>query len=194
MMFEIDNTLVSLDLIEKKFLCNLGACRGNCCVEGDSGAPLNDDECKILEDIFETIKPRLTTEGVAAVEQQGKWIVDRDGDLVTPLVNNGPCAYAVMDGNIVKCAIEMAWQAGEVDFQKPISCHLYPVRISKVGDYDAVNYEQIELCRDAVLKGNQLGVPVYKFLKGPLVRKYGQDWYNQLCEIAEEWKNQDKEE
>ncbi len=193
-MFEIDNTLVSLDLIEKKFLCNLGACRGNCCVEGDSGAPLNDDECKILEDIFETIKPRLTTEGVAAVEQQGKWIVDRDGDLVTPLVNNGPCAYAVMDGNIVKCAIEMAWQAGEVDFQKPISCHLYPVRISKVGDYDAVNYEQIELCRDAVLKGNQLGVPVYKFLKGPLVRKYGQDWYNQLCEIAEEWKNQDKEE
>lgn len=194
MMFEIDNTLVSLDLIEKKFLCNLGACRGNCCVEGDSGAPLNDDECKILEDIFETIKPRLTTEGVAAVEQQGKWIVDRDGDLVTPLVNNGPCAYAVMDGNIVKCAIEMAWQTGEVDFQKPISCHLYPVRISKVGDYDAVNYEQIELCRDAVLKGNQLGVPVYKFLKGPLVRKYGQDWYNQLCEIAEEWKNQDKEE
>lgn len=194
MMFEIDNTLVSLDLIEKKFLCNLGACRGNCCVEGDSGAPLNDDECKILEDIFETIKPRLTPDGIAAVEQQGKWIVDRDGDLVTPLINNGPCAYAVMDGNIVKCAIEMAWQAGEVSFQKPISCHLYPVRISKVGDYDAVNYEQIELCRDAVLKGNQLGVPVYKFLKGPLVRKYGEDWYNQLCEIAEEWKNQDKDE
>lgn len=193
-MFEIDNTLVSLDLIEKKFLCNLGACRGNCCVEGDSGAPLNDDECKILEDIFETIKPRLTPDGIAAVEQQGKWIVDRDGDLVTPLINNGPCAYAVMDGNIVKCAIEMAWQAGEVSFQKPISCHLYPVRISKVGDYDAVNYEQIELCRDAVLKGNQLGVPVYKFLKGPLVRKYGEDWYNQLCEIAEEWKNQDKDE
>lgn len=193
-MFEIDNTLVSLDLIEKKFLCNLGACRGNCCVEGDSGAPLNDDECKILEDIFETIKPRLTPDGIAAVEQQGKWIVDRDGDLVTPLINNGPCAYAVMDGNIVKCAIEMAWQASEVGFQKPISCHLYPVRISKVGDYDAVNYEQIELCRDAVLKGNQLGVPVYKFLKGPLVRKYGEDWYNQLCEIAEEWKNQDKDE
>ena len=125
-MFEIDGKLVSLDVIEEKFFCNLTVCKGNCCVQGSSGAPLTDDETHILDRIFETIRPRLTPEGVAAVEAQGKWIVDRDGDKVTTLVDNGPCAYAVNDGKIVKCAIEMAWRDGEVDFQKPISCHLTP--------------------------------------------------------------------
>lgn len=189
-MFEIDGKLVSLDVIEEKFFCNLTVCKGNCCVQGSSGAPLTDDETQILERIFETVRPRLTAECVAAIEAQGKWIIDRDGDKVTTLVDNGPCAYAVNDGKIVKCAIEMAWRDGEVDFQKPISCHLYPIRIMRCGDYDALNYEHIPLCFEATEKGERLGVPVYRFLKEPLIRKYGEAFYDELCLVASEWKKQ----
>ena len=189
-MFEIDGKLVSLDVIEKRFICNLTACRGRCCVEGSSGAPLTDEETKILEGIFDKIKHRLTPEAIAAINEQGKWITDSDGDKVTPLVDKGPCAYAVTDGNLVKCAIEMAWKDGEVDFQKPVSCHLYPIRIKKYAGFDAVNYEEIPLCYEATEKGERLGVPVYKFLKEPLIRRYGTDWYEQLCLVADEWRKQ----
>lgn len=191
-MFEIDGKLVSLDVIEKRFFCNLTACKGCCCVSGDAGAPLTDEEAEILEDIFEIIKPRLTPEAVATVEKQGKWYFDVDGEKVTTLVDNGPCAYSVVDGGIVKCAIEMAWKDGEVDFQKPISCHLYPIRIKNNGDMDFVNYEMIPQCLEAREKGERLGVPVYKFLKEPLIRKYGEDWYNELCLVATEWQKQKK--
>lgn len=190
LMFEIDGKLVSLDVIEKNFFCNLTVCKGKCCVEGSSGAPLTDEETRILEDIFDTVKPRLTPEGIRAIEEQGKWIVDKDGDKVTTLVDNGPCAYCVEDGGIVKCAIEMAWQAGEVGFQKPISCHLYPIRITRCGEMDALNYEKIPLCFEATEKGERLGVPVYKFLRDPLIRKYGQAWYDELCLVASEWQKQ----
>jgi len=189
-MFDIDGKLVSRDVIEKRFVCNLTACRGNCCVEGSSGAPLTDEETEVLENIYEKIKHRLTPEGIAAIEEHGKWIVDSDGDKVTTLISSGPCAYAVTEGRMVKCAIEMAWKEGEVDFQKPISCHLYPIRIKSYAGFDAVNYEEIPLCYDATEKGERLGVPVYKFLKEPLTRKYGEQWYEQLCLVAEEWKKQ----
>lgn len=189
-MFEIDGKLVSLDVIEKKFFCNLTACKGCCCVSGDAGAPLTDEEAKIIEDIFDVIKPRLTPESVASVEKQGKWYVDADGDKVTTLVDNGPCAYSVVDGGITKCAIEMAWKDGEVDFQKPVSCHLYPIRIKSNGEMDFINYEMIPQCLEAREKGERLGVPVYKFLKDPLIRKYGEEWYNELCLVASEWQKQ----
>ena len=189
-MIEIDGKLVSLDVIEKRFACNLTACHGNCCVEGSSGAPLTNDETSILEKIFDTIKPRLTAEGISAIEKQGKWIVDSDGDKVTTLIDNGPCAYAITEGQMVKCAIEMAWKDGEVEFRKPISCHLYPVRIKKYAGFEAVNYESIPLCYDATEKGERLGVPVYIFLKEPLTRIYGEGWYNQLCLVANEWLKQ----
>ena len=189
-MFELDGILISLDVAERNFYCNLKACRGHCCVEGVSGAPLTDEETQILERIFDTIRPRLTPEGIAAIEKQGKWIVDNSGDKVTTLIDNGPCAYTVNDGGIVKCAIEMAWRDGEVDFQKPISCHLFPIRIEHYGDYDVLNYERIPLCFEATEKGERLGVPVYKFLKEPLIRKYGEDWYNNFSLMVSEWKKQ----
>lgn len=193
-MFDIDGKMVSLDVVEKKFVCNLCACKGHCCVQGASGAPLTNEETKILDNIYETIKPRLTPNGIAAIETQGKWIIDSDGDKVTPLIDNGPCAYTVTDGNMVKCAIEMAWKEGEIDFQKPISCHLYPIRITEYSSYDAVNYEEIPLCYDAIEKGERLGVPVYKFLKDPLTRKYGKEWYDNLCLLASEWEKQKNNE
>ena len=186
-MFEIDGKLISLDIVEKNFFCNLKVCRGHCCVQGSSGAPLTDEETQILDRIFETIRPRLTAEGVSAIEAQGKWIVDRDGDKVTTLVDNGPCAYAVDDGGIVKCAIEMAWRDGEVDFQKPISCHLYPIRLTKVGNMTGVEYHRWDICHSSRQLGKKLHLPLYKFLKEPLIRRFGQAWYDELCLTADEW-------
>ena len=183
-MLQIDKALISLDVFEKKFVCELGTCKGECCVEGDSGAPLEDDETKIIEDIYPIVEKYMTKVGIKAVKKQGKWIVDSDGDKVTPLVNNNECAYIYKDKNgIVFCAIEKAFLEKEIDFQKPVSCHLYPIRITKYKEFDAVNYEKNKLCIPARVQGERLGVPLYKFVKTPLVRKYGEEWYKQL-EIA----------
>lgn len=180
-MIAIDNTLVSEDLFEKKFVCDLNACKGACCVEGDSGAPLEQDEAQILEEIFEYIKPYMRPEGIAAVEEQGKYIVDVDGDLVTPLVKGKECAYVCFDeNNIAYCAIEKAYKDSKIKFQKPISCHLYPVRITNYKEYDAVNYHAWDICKPACKCGSKLNIPVYKFVKAALIRKYGEDWYKQL--------------
>lgn len=187
-MLQIDNTLISLDIIEKTFVCDLGACKGACCVEGDSGAPLEDAETQQLEKIFETVKKHMTPEGIAEAEKQGKWVIDADGDKVTPLVKNRECAYTYRDEKgIIFCAIEKAYLNGEIDFQKPLSCHLYPIRISKFTAYDAVNYERNKLCIPARIHGEKLGVPIYKFVKQPLIRKYGTDWYKQLEIAADEF-------
>ena len=188
-MLQIDKTLISLDIFEKKFVCDLGVCKGECCVEGDSGAPLDDEETKILEEIYPVVEKYMTKAGIKAVKKQGKWIIDSDGDKVTPLVNNKECAYIYKDNNgIVFCAIEKAFLEKEIDFQKPVSCHLYPIRITKYQDFDAVNYESNKLCIPARINGEKLGVPVYKFVKIPLIRKYGKEWYNQLEIAAEELK------
>ena len=183
-MLQIDNALISLDVLEKKFVCELGACKGECCVDGDSGAPLEDKETKIIEDIYQVIEKYMTPEGKKAVKKQGRWLIDSDGDKVTPLVNNLECAYTYKSNDgIVFCAIEKAFIEKEIDFQKPLSCHLYPIRITKYKDYDAVNYEKNKLCIPARVLGEKLGVPLYKFVKSPLIRKYGKEWYKQL-EIA----------
>lgn len=180
-MIAIDNTLVSEDLLEKKFVCDLNACKGACCVEGDSGAPLEKEEAKILDEIYEKIKPYLRPQGIEAIEEQGKYIIDVDGDLVTPLVKGKECAYVYFDEqNTACCAIEKAFKEGKIKFQKPISCHLYPVRISHYKNYDAVNYHAWNICKPACSCGSKLNIPVYKFVKTALIRKYGQDWYKQL--------------
>ncbi len=188
-MIEIDNTLVSDDILERKFVCDLNACKGECCVAGDSGAPLEKEEAEILAKIYPTIKPFMNAEGIAEIEKMGVSLIDSDGDLVTPLVDGVKhCAFVIFENSIAKCSIEKAFYAGKVDFKKPISCHLYPVRITKYKHFEAVNYEEWDVCKPACNCGEKLDVPVYKFLKEPLIRKFGNDWYANLELLAKEHK------
>jgi hypothetical protein len=179
-MLQIENTILSLDILEKKFLCDLDKCKGACCVLGDSGAPLKDDEAQLLQVIFPSLKPYLRNEGIEAIEKQGAYVIDSDGDMVTPLVNNKECAYAIFEKGIAKCGIEKAFLDSRIDFQKPVSCHLYPIRVTKYSSFEALNYHQWEICQPARKLGVKKELPVYVFLKQPLVREYGEDWYKQL--------------
>ena len=183
-MIQVDDKIISLDVFEKHFVCDLNACKGACCVEGDSGAPLLKGEEKILDDIYEKVKPYMRAEGITEIENQGVAVYDTDGDLTTPLVNNRECVFVIDEKGISKCSIEKAYYAGEVDFKKPISCHLFPIRIKEYRDFDAVNYEEIKICKPACKCGSELEVPVYAFLKEPLIRKYGEAWYNKLLKTV----------
>lgn len=182
-MIEIDNTLIADELLEKKFVCDLNACKGECCVAGDAGAPLEQEELKILKDILPKVLPYLTEEGKKAISEKGIYEIDEDGDYVTPLISTGtkPCAFIVYDEKkIAKCGIEQAYLDGKIDFKKPISCHLYPVRLSQNNMYTLVNYNHWSVCKDACTLGNKLDVKVYKFLKEPLTRKFGAEWFKKL--------------
>tara|TARA_B100000767_G_scaffold40246_1_gene33894 strand:+ start:37 stop:633 length:597 start_codon:yes stop_codon:yes gene_type:complete len=188
-MVQIDDKIISLDVFEQQFVCDLSACKGACCVEGDSGAPLENEEADILAQIYDKVKPFMREEGIREVEIQGFSVIDKDGDLTTPLVNNKECAFVSFDQNgTAKCSIEQAYNQGEVAFKKPISCHLFPIRIQKYDDFKAVNYESIKICEPACSCGQKLQVPVYKFLKEPLIRLYGESWYHTLSEAAVELK------
>jgi hypothetical protein len=187
-MLIVGDILVSEDLFDKKFVCDLTACKGACCVQGDAGAPLAEDEPGILEEEYKHFKAFLRPEGIEAVARDGVFTIDSDGDLVTPLVNGQECAYTVFDAaGTAGCGIEKAWLAGKTSFRKPVSCHLYPVRVKKLVDIDALNYHSWDICKPACTCGAKLQVPVYRFLKEALERAYGQAWYAQLEEIAEEW-------
>ena len=190
-MIQIYDKLISEDLFSEEFVCNLAKCKGICCVEGDAGAPLNEDETKILDEIYPKIKPYLRPEGIQAIEEQGTYTLDFEGDLVTPLVNNAECAYVIFDEKgYTKCAIEKAYEDGVIDWQKPISCHLYPIRITEYSNFSAINYHEWDICSDACTLGKELGVKVYQFLKKPLIRKYGEEFYQTLSEAAEEWEKE----
>ena len=189
-MIQIDNKLVSLDLFEKKFVCNLDACKGACCVHGDAGAPLEEDERGILEDEYDNFKDMLSPQGRNAVEKEGKWVADGDGDWVTPLNNGKECAYTVFENGIAKCGIEMAWMKGMTSFHKPVSCHLYPIRITKLGSHIALNYHSWIICQPALILGQKTGIPVYRFLKDPIIRAFGQDFYNEMDVVNQALKNQ----
>ncbi len=189
-MFQIGKTIVSDDVLEKEFVCNLTACKGQCCIDGDAGAPLDKDETAILEEIYPKIKSYLRAEGIDAIEQQGTWVVGEDGDFETPLINNKECAYVIFDGDTALCGIEQAYNEGLIQWKKPISCHLYPIRIKEYSQFSAVNYNRWHICDDACVLGKELEVPVYKFLKEPLIRKYGEDWYTELENVAAEWQKQ----
>ena len=192
-MFAIQNTLVSLDLLERHFVCDLNACKGACCVKGDAGAPLTDDEINLLEDIIDDILPYLDEEGRAKIAEKGVFEIDVDGDKGTALLQNGRCAFALIDDNgLVSCGIEKAEKAGSVSFKKPISCHLYPVRITEYKEYDAVNYNKWSICKPACDCGAKLNVPLYRFLKDALIRKYGAAWYEELEMIDQLRNNGDK--
>ncbi len=179
-MLEIENTLISLDLVTKKFCCDLPACKGACCVYGDSGAPLSEEEKLLIEEVFPAVKPYLRPEGLKAIEEQGLHVVDSDHDTVTPLVNKGECAFVVFVNGISLCGIEMAYRDNKTKWIKPLSCHLYPIRIKQYKSYDAVNYDQWDICNPALEHGNNLGLPVYQFAKDALIRAYGAEWFEQL--------------
>lgn len=188
-MFQLGKTIVSEDILEKDFVCNLGACKGECCIAGVAGAPLTKDETKILEDIYPKVKPFLRKEGIEAIEAQGAFITSDLNELETPLVNGKECAYVTFSENgIAGCGIEDAYNADEVDFKKPISCHLYPVRVQDYSEFSAVNYHKWPICSDACTLGAELKVPVYKFLKESLIRKFGENWYLGLEKVAKELK------
>lgn len=186
-MITIGNTVISDDIADQFFVCELTKCKGACCVEGDLGAPLDEEELGIMDDIYEEVKPYLSKEGIKAIEEQGLYIQDWEGDFSTPTIGDKECAYAIYDKKgILKCGIEQAYLDGKIAYQKPISCHLYPIRITKYEQYDALNYDRWHICHAACHHGKDLQVPLYKFLKGPLTRKYGDDWYEELVTIIEE--------
>jgi len=188
-MVIIDDTLVSENLKKVHFICDLDKCHGDCCVEGDAGAPLEEDEIGILEDCLDEVKPYMTKEGLDVVEKNGVFDYDIDGEYVTPLVNDRECAFVYFENGISYCAIEKAWLEGKINFQKPISCHLYPVRLKELSSHTAVNYDQWHICNAALLKGKDNHVPLYQFLKEPLTRKFGAEWYEKLTLAFEENKD-----
>ncbi len=187
-MIEIGKTIVSRDLLDKKFVCDLKKCKGICCVEGDSGAPIEKEEIQKLEKDIEKIFPYLREEGRKVIEEQGVYVIDWDSEYVTPLINNKECAYAVFENDIAACGIEKAYLAGATTFRKPISCFLYPVRVKKFNKFDAVNYDRWDICKPAIENGNNLDVPVYQFLEQPLKQKFGENWYEQLSLVDRELK------
>jgi hypothetical protein len=179
-MLEIGRTIVSLDILEEKFLCDLTRCKGACCIEGDSGAPVTRDEETAIRQAYPAIAPFICEEQQNEIEKQGFAIVDSDGDLVTPLVNNRQCVYSYKENGFLKCAVEKAFLEGETQFRKPISCHLYPIRITEYKRFDAINYQKIDICKPGRECGKNAQLPLYVFLKEPLIRKYGEEWYEQL--------------
>ena len=186
-MFQLGKTIVSEDIIEKEFVCNLSVCKGKCCVDGEAGAPLDEEELQILMDIYPHVKPFLRKEGIEAIENQGLFITN-EGDYETPLIDGKDCAYVIYDHkNTAKCGIEEAYFKGKINWRKPISCHLYPVRIMDYSEFTAVNYHKWPICDDACSLGAHLQVPVYKFVKDALIRKFGKNWYAELEKVAENY-------
>lgn len=187
-MFQIGKTIVSEDIIEKDFVCNLTACQGGCCVDGDAGAPLTKEETAILGEIYPKVKPFLRKKGIEAIEKQGTSVVGEDGELETPLIEGKDCAYVIFDGKTALCGIEQAYNQGVISWKKPVSCHLYPVRVKDYSDFAAVNYHRWDICSPACSLGQELSVPIYKFVKEALIRKFGESWYEELETVAKELK------
>src|SRR6056297_1566365 len=190
-MMQIGNCIVSTELLDEMFVCDLDKCKGHCCVEGESGAPLEQGEEKLIEENYSGFRPFLRPESIAVIEKNGFSLIDKDNELVTPLLNGEECVYAIFENGMAKCGIEKAYFAGKSKFRKPISCHLYPVRIKKLyDDVDGLNYHFWNVCDPARDLGHKKNVYTYEFLEDALVRKYGRDWYNELKEAAEAYKNE----
>jgi hypothetical protein len=191
MLVEIEDKIVSTQIFERQFVCDLTACKGACCIEGDNGAPVTAEEVQIIEANLPKIKPFMRPEGIAAVEKSGVAYLDNDLEPATTLVNGAECAFVFFDdAGIAKCAIEKAQREGHIDFLKPISCHLYPIRTKQFQDYTALNFEKWDICEPACACGEKLDVPVYKFLKEPLIRAFGPKFFQELEVVASELENQ----
>lgn len=180
-MIEVGKVLISDEVIENQFVCDLQKCKGACCVEGDLGAPLLKEELADIDEVIDIVKPYLSHEAVRVLEQEGGYVWDEDGDYSTTTVDGEECAFAFYDERgVLKCSIEQAHKDGKTHFKKPISCHLYPIRVAKLPDFEALNYDRWHICSPACELGKDLNVPVYKFLKEALIRKYGEEWYREL--------------
>lgn len=192
-MIQIRDTILSDDIFEEHFICNLTKCKGACCVEGDSGAPLERKEFEQIQSILPEIWDDLSPAAKALIEEQGIAYTDYDGELVTSIINGRECVFTYFDADgTCKCSIERAWREGRIRVQKPVSCHLYPIRLQKLGEYIALNYNRWSICKPAVKLGRSEGVKIYEFLREPLIRRFGEEWYNEVCEAAkllEEEKN-----
>jgi Fe-S-cluster containining protein len=192
-MIQIRDTILSDDIFEEHFICNLTKCKGACCVEGDSGAPLERKEFEQIQSILPEIWDDLSPAAKALIEEQGIAYTDYDGELVTSIINGRECVFTYFDADgTCKCSIERAWREGRIRVQKPVSCHLYPIRLQKLGEYTALNYNRWSICKPAVKLGRSEGVKIYEFLREPLIRRFGEEWYNEVCEAAkllEEEKN-----
>ena len=189
MLIEVQNKIVSTEIFERKFVCDLKACKGACCIEGDDGAPLEKEEVDIIEENLDKIKPFMRREGVEAVEKGGVSYLDRHDEPVTTLVDQRECAFVFFDDEgISKCSIEQAYLEGEINYKKPISCHLYPIRVKKFDNLEALAYDEWNICKSACACGDKLDVPVYRFLKEPLVRAYGQAFFDDLLLVDQEVK------
>lgn len=183
-MLQINDKIIGVSLLEEKFVCDIEKCRGACCVQGDAGAPLLEEELPELREIFPALKPYLRRESIKAIELQGTYVIDEsDGEPVTPLLNEKECVYAVFEDGIARCAIEKAWFDNKTSFRKPVSCHLYPVRVKEYENFTAVNYDRWPVCKPAIPNGEKLDVPVYMFCKESIVRRFGKKFYKEL-EIA----------
>lgn len=183
-MLQIKDTLISQDLLEQKFFCDLEKCKGACCVKGDAGAPLTREEVELLPKIISKIYPYLRKAGVDSIEKLGTHVIDEENETVTPLVNGKECAYVVFEKGIAKCGIEQAFDAGIITFRKPVSCHLYPVRIRRYEQFIAVNYDKWDICEPARKLGERLKVLVHTFVRDALIRRFSEDWYMHL-KVAE---------
>lgn len=189
-MFQVGKTIVSEAIFDNDFACNLSACKGACCIDGDAGAPLEADEIKTLREIYPKLKPHLTSEGINAIESQGLYVTTEDGELETPLVNGADCAYVIYDqSKTALCGIEEAYNQGDVGWKKPVSCHLYPIRVKDYSEFSAVNYHRWQICDSACSLGQELKTPIYKFVKEALIRKFGSAWYDKIEALADKHKS-----
>lgn len=194
MIVEIGNKLVSASLLERRFVCDLNACKGACCVEGDAGAPVTLAEISMLESILEKVKPYMTEKGIEAVENTGVFYMDEDNDPVTTLMDGGACAFTVFEEDgTAKCGIEKAYYDKEIKWKKPLSCELFPIRVKEYTQFTAVNFEEIDICKPACSCGEKLNIPVYRFLKAPIIRGFGEEFFNELVE-AEKLLSNEKDE
>lgn len=192
-MIEIDDKIVSTEVITAKFACDISVCRGECCVDGNSGAPLDDDEELRLKETFDAYKKYLKPEGLRAIEAQGFAVLDMDGDLTTPLIDDAECAYSIDEKGGTWCAIEKAYVRGETDFRKPISCHLYPIRLTHLSNgYTGLQYHRWKICRCAEIKGAGAGMPLYVSLREAIERRFGATFYEQLDECAKYIEKEDE--
>lgn len=187
-MLLIKDTLVSLDLIERFFVCDLDSCLGQCCIDGDAGAPLLEEERQAIEAHLDEILPLLNPGARRIIEESGSSYIDEEGDLVTQIVEGKDCVFTTYaEGGKCLCALEKAYREGKLPQLKPSSCHLYPVRLKRYGDMTAVNLHRWKICKCAEILGRSKKIRAYEFLKEPLIRKFGEEWYAELCSVAQEW-------
>ena len=187
-MIKIGDTLVSIDVIEQYFCCDLDDCKGACCIEGDAGAPITKEEEESIKEALPAVIDQLPKEAIDVINQQGVSYVDEEGDLVTSIIGNKDCVFCTYDKKgVCLCALEIGYNSGKCAFKKPVSCHLYPVRLTEYPTFTAVNYDERKICRGAVKLGKEKGIRVYQFLEGPLVRHFGKEWYEELKLVAEEY-------